>query len=493
MSRRPPFRSFAVVLLWSGSITGWTVLPAAAFTLEWARQIGTSADGESGHNVSVDGAGNVYFSGGGPNGHTVFLAKYDAAGTLQWNVTAPGACTWGFCGMSADNSGNAYVVAQTPLVDPGPPPDVLVTKYDATGSLQWTRQLGTPQQDIGNSVAIDGLGNVVIAGGTAGALGTTNPPLNSDAFVAKYDAAGNLLWTRQPHVGCCGGNGVISADSQGNVYLAFDDEGGPYLTKYNPLGQMQWMRQFDPTRSTNSNVNGISTDALGNIYLTGSTNGYSGGTYQSRDAFLAKYNSNGSQLWVKQFGTSSDDGGSGLSVDAMGGVYIAGTTWGSLGGPNAGSTDAFIAKYDSLGNALWIEQFGTAARDGGNGVATDTMGSVYIAGTTWGSLGGPNAGYTDAFIAKYFDGQLGDYNHDGTVDAADYVVWRNGLASGLFTQADYDVWRTNFGATAAGAAAAPQSAAGASVPEPRAIVLTVLGLAAVAMRRLQTRWARCTR
>ena len=40
----------------------------------------------------------------------------------------------------------------------------------------------------------------------------------------------------------------------------------------------------------------------------------------------------------------------------------------------------------------------------------------------------------------------GDYNRDGTVDAADYVVWRSGLGT-TYTQADYDVWRANFGQT----------------------------------------------
>ena len=80
----------------------------------------------------------------------------------------------------------------------------------------------------------------------------------------------------------------------------------------------------------------------------------------------------------------------------------------------------------------------------------------------------------------------GDYNNNGVVDAADYVVWRDGLGT-TFTQADYDVWRANFGATGGGGSAGPSfvgvdftvtAAAGSSaavVPEPGTSVMLLLG------------------
>jgi hypothetical protein len=70
----------------------------------------------------------------------------------------------------------------------------------------------------------------------------------------------------------------------------------------------------------------------------------------------------------------------------------------------------------------------------------------------------------------------GDFNGDSLVDAADYVVWRNGLGT-TYTQADYDVWRANFGASAAGAAAAAQALSAQQVPEPTAIVSVLLACA----------------
>jgi outer membrane protein assembly factor BamB len=78
----------------------------------------------------------------------------------------------------------------------------------------------------------------------------------------------------------------------------------------------------------------------------------------------------------------------------------------------------------------------------------------------------------------------GDFNTDGTVDAADYIVWRNGLGT-TYTQSDYDDWRANFGRSAATAASAPGSAAGSTptVPEPSALLLMTLALAPLLSKR----------
>ena len=83
---------------------------------------------------------------------------------------------------------------------------------------------------------------------------------------------------------------------------------------------------------------------------------------------------------------------------------------------------------------------------------------------------------------------LGDYNHNGVVDAPDYVVWRNRLGT-TYVQSDYDVWRSHFGQTAGSAAGVGNAGseesglALAAVPEPRAIMLMSIGTAVGVMRR----------
>jgi len=88
-------------------------------------------------------------------------------------------------------------------------------------------------------------------------------------------------------------------------------------------------------------------------------------------------------------------------VDTSGNAYISGKTRGSLGGPNAGEYDAFLAKYDGSGSLLWSQQIGTSRDDKGLCVAVDASRNAYICGDTLGSLGGPNAGERDAFLVKF--------------------------------------------------------------------------------------------
>jgi hypothetical protein len=75
-------------------------------------------------------------------------------------------------------------------------------------------------------------------------------------------------------------------------------------------------------------------------------------------------------------------------------------------------------------------------------------------------------------------GPLGDFNHDGSVDAADYVVWRNGLGS-TYTQNDYNTWRNNFGATGAASGALTSGSPSGQVPEPMGSILWLGGAIAV--------------
>ena len=73
----------------------------------------------------------------------------------------------------------------------------------------------------------------------------------------------------------------------------------------------------------------------------------------------------------------------------------------------------------------------------------------------------------------------GDYNQNGTVDAADYVVWRKGLGT-TYTQADYDVWRANFGQTIGSGAALPSAEPLPAVPEPSTALVVFVGSLALA-------------
>jgi Beta-propeller repeat len=166
-----------------------------------------------------------------------------------------------------------------------------------------------------------------------------------------------------------------------------------------------WVRQLGT--AVFDGALGVATDVAGNVYLTGDTHGSLGGANRGpSDAWVAKYDAAGNQLWVRQLGTASYDAASGVATDGDGNVYLTGRTYGSLGGANRGGSDAWVAKYDAAGHQLWVRQLGTAdytddGIDDAFGVATDGEGNLYLTGWTLGSLGGANRGGSDAWVAKY--------------------------------------------------------------------------------------------
>lgn len=106
--------------------------------------------------------------------------------------------------------------------------------------------------------------------------------------------------------------------------------------------------------------------------------------------------------WTRQLGTSSSDQSFSVATNSIGNVYISGLTQGSLGGANQGGVDAWVAKYSSNGALVWKKQLGTSNNDESFGVATDSNSNVYISGRTGGSLGGAfQGGFYDAWVAKY--------------------------------------------------------------------------------------------
>jgi uncharacterized delta-60 repeat protein len=426
--------------------------PGAAQHLLWVRQLGTSAFDVS-SAVAVDSAGNVYISGytegslGGAQAGQgdAFLSKYNSAGVLLWTRQLGTTLPDDGHALAVDSDGYVYISGTTRGSLGGPSaggPDAYLAKYNSDGGLLWIRQRGTSAYDYSHALATDSAGGVYISGYTEGSLGGQNAG-GGDAFLAKYNSAGTLLWIRQLGTSAQDHGYAVAADSMGNVYISGSTSGslgGPnagshdaFLAKYSSAGVLLWVRQFGTSAYEGSS--GVAVDNNGHVYIIGVTDGSLGGPSAGfRDAFLAKYDSAGTRLWIRQFGTSSWEEVAALAADSAGNVYISGGSRGSLGGPNAGDYDAFLAKYNSEGLLLWIRQLGTSAFDAGNGVALNSVGDVYISGGTGGSLGGPNAGNYDAFLAKY--GPPPCYaNCDGStltpiLNVDDFTCFINAFAAG---------------------------------------------------------------
>jgi hypothetical protein len=478
------------------------IRPAQAVTLEWVQQLGITRH-DVARSVSADGSGNVYIAGlsydsrlGASTPLDAFVAKYDPAGSLQWlrQLGDPSGVTAAHA-VSADRKGNVYISGNTHVSLGGPnagSDDAFLAKYDAAGNLQWTRQLGSSDRDGAGGVSADGLGNVYISGNTSGELVAPNPT-GQNGFLSKYDDAGQLQWTKQIGGSEATRAHTVSLDDMGNVYTTgetFGSLSGPnaggldiFLAKYDAAGNALWMRQRGT--SEHDYANDVSADRLGNVYVAGDSKGSLGGSYVggAYDGFLAKYDTAGELQWTRQIGTPYDDRATGVAPDGLGNLYVTGTTEGDLLGATSGLKYVYIAKFDSLGARQWITQMEVTRRSSAFGVSTDGLGTVYISGIVY--SGDTDDSLGRAFVAKYRDVPSGDFNNDGTVEAADYVVWRNGLGS-TYSQADYDAWRANFGRSDAGAASVAtadlSSSGNSAVPEPTALLLAGLSLAPLARR-----------
>jgi hypothetical protein len=151
----------------------------------------------------------------------------------------------------------------------------------------------------------------------------------------------------------------------------------------------------------------VATDARGNVYVAGYTNGgLDGNTLTgTQDFFVTKYDSSGVKQYTRQLGVAGKvTYGMSVATDASGNVYVAGFTNGGLDGNTlTGTRDFIVTKYDSSGVKQYTRQLGVAGKETyGLSVATDARGNVYVAGYTNGGLDGNTlTGTSDFFVTKY--------------------------------------------------------------------------------------------
>ncbi|HOY48321.1 MAG TPA: SBBP repeat-containing protein [Flavobacteriales bacterium] len=273
--------------------------------------------------------------------------------------------------------------------------------YAQNPNFSFVKSIGGTGNELGYATTVDASGNILTAGLFSGTTdfdpgpGTTN--LTSieygDGFITKMDANGNFLWAYQ-----IGGLG-------------------------------------------NDYINGIATDANGNVYATGQTG--------TSDLLIYKLNSSGNIQWSMTFGSpGGTEGGNGIEVDDLGNVYVVGECMGTIdfdrgaGIANlvsAGSSDVFVAKYDADGNYIWAKRMGGIDSEYGKSIAIDANFNVFTTGY-WSNTADfdPGAGTfnmttngspNDAFIskldasgnfvfAKQFAGASHTYSHCIDLDPA---------------------------------------------------------------------------
>jgi Beta-propeller repeat len=222
--------------------------------------------------------------------------------------------------------------------------------------ISWSTYFGGAGVDVATAITSTATSQVYVAGYTAstglGTLGTSYPAYLTgtyNAFLASYNATGGLAWATY-----FGGGG--------------DDE-----------------------------ATGVAVDALGNIYITGTSTGslWAGTTSQPAnaggyDAFLVQFNNTGVMQWSTYFGGTGDDKAFAITSDIYNNVYIAGQTssnagiifGGAFSSVLLGATDGFIAKFTNTGTLAYGSYFGGSGQDMINAIASDQYGNIAFTGQT---------------------------------------------------------------------------------------------------------------
>ena len=354
-------------------------------SLEWTRTISTTGSDRA-FRITADGSGNSYVVGetsgvlapGGTGGTNAFVRKYDLGGNVVWTNQYGGVGIATNANAVAVDANNLYVAgssSSTPTSGTG-----YVRKYDLSGNLIWHRDI-TPVDEFVQAVTVDASGNVYVGGGTTASLAQTNGGSN-DAFIRKYDSAGTVQWTRQ--FGNVGddivrgltidpsGNLVSIGQVATNVLGVPGSNGGTFVRKYDPAGSALWTQGIGS--AGNELGTSVDTDASGNVYVAGRTPLATYGPYGgNNDDFAAKFDSAGNFIWGKQIGTSFFETLPAIATDDAGNSLLV-SGGGNFDPSYSGQEDAFVIAMDAAGLTLWTQEYGTNLNNEGRGVAMSADG-----------------------------------------------------------------------------------------------------------------------
>lgn len=369
------------------------MLSAQSVDWLWANGAGGSSS-DRGRAIATDTAGNCYVTGtfiGTVNFGTtsltssgsddIFIAKLDTFGNWIWVKRAGGADVDAGYGIATDATGNCYITGYfqgtaafggNSLVSSGAS-DIFIAKLDTNGNWLWANKAGGTGTDIGNAISTDADGNCFAAGyyqGTA-TFGDSSHTSNGsyDVFIAGVDTNGNWLWAKS-----AGGSSTDAAY-------------------------------------------GISSDADGNCYVTGSFMGTAAfgvnnlSSIGSSDIFIAKLDSDSDWQWTIRAGGTGSDTGNGIATDISGNCYVIGSfsataDFGSTSLTSAGGAEIIITKLDPNGNWLWAKKAGGTGADTGYGVATDASGNCYITGFFSGTAAFGETNLTSSGANEIFSSKL---------------------------------------------------------------------------------------
>ncbi len=427
---------------------------------EVANAVAIGADG-SVYAIGSYSSGDVYYSGsplpydtldGSDDGANVFVLKRHPDGSPDWAVGFKGTLDQTPFGLALDTTGHVYLTGRMEGVMKVGATTLTANKLDgfivqldaATGAVGWAKSFGGPGDEIVQQVAVDGKGQIILAGMTNGAIdfgcAKAIDDVPSGLFLVALDPAGSCVWqhkylvdTRFADKDSVGYPVALAVDrsNPGAIYLAGGAASpnfgqGPivglgakdvFVFKATSAGDYVDARIFGAQFPNDGNqyASSIAVDPCGNIVLTGSfthdltfgvlpplhtvdvANDAGVAEIDHDDMFIAKLDSTLKPIWSKSFGDAAEQQGVSVAIDAfsnitVGGVlhdtpYSKGVDFGGgvlhgVGPDSYGDYrgEVLVARFDAAGKYLWAHRYGTAGGQQVRSVAVDDTGHTAFVG-----------------------------------------------------------------------------------------------------------------
>ena len=336
---------------------------------------------EQAMTAATDTDGTVYVAGfvtDSTGAHDSWMRRYSADGEPQWTQAHVGAGGGNdeILGLLLDGQGNLYASGFESTTTTGL--DAWIRSYDLDGTEGWTRTYDGPVSgnDMFQSMSLDAEGNIMAVGhhNVAGEA--------ADVLLRKYSVDGDVLWTRT-YSGDNGGNDVVAdvaSSPAGNLYVAGHEKGlvgeglNAWLAKYDTDGNLLWSRTRNGGASLDDFYHGVAVIGDDDVVVCGFEDAHD---YPWR-ATVRRYDAGGTIMWSDESVGEAEQGALcyGIAVDSSDNVVITG------GEPEDGVRRATLRKYDPDGDVWWSQLIpvGEVGTNHGRSVAIGPDDTIVVAG-----------------------------------------------------------------------------------------------------------------
>lgn len=313
-------------------------------------------DGAGGVFAAGYTAGDFAAPNAGSN--DIWVSRLDSTGRVLWSRQLGSRFAELLSSAAPDGRGGVFIAGSTGgdlngASNPGAPFNAFVVHFDGSGQLSWISQVSTEASEGASGMAPDGEGGVFVAGHRAFFSGSQQS-LRTGAWLTRINGAGHRLWFRL--VNPPGGTWIfgLAQDEHGGVFAGgywtgtptYPTQGGTdaWLARFDASGNISWMKsQGGPD---GDRLHSVVPDGVGGFWAGGRTWGqFLGPNIGATDAWCARFDPSGAILMAHQFGSTEAELDFAMAPDGNGGAYFVGLTYGDLAAANSGSSDAWVGRF----------------------------------------------------------------------------------------------------------------------------------------------------